>query len=183
MLFTTGLALAIGAAIGLVTGGRWQHLGDHQFLAWWLVVVGLALPIAMDHVDLGAFGTALVLLGDAALLFFCALNSHLIGLGIVAVGVTANALVIGLNGGMPVRPAAVVAAHLARPANVPLLGYGHRHHRERPTDRLVFLADTIPIPELHEVVSFGDLILAIGVADAAAHLTHARRGRRVVPRT
>lgn len=183
MLFTTGLALAIGAAIGLVTGGRWQNLAGHQVVAWWLVVVGLALPLAMDRVDLGALGTAVVLVGDAALLVFCALNSQLIGLGIVAVGVAANAVVIGVNGAMPVRPGAVVAAQLASPATEPRLGYGHRHRRERPSDRLVFLADTIPVPELHEVVSFGDLILAVGVADAAAHLTHAGRRRSVAPRS
>ena len=86
-----------------------------------------------------------------------------------------------LNGGMPVRPSAVVAAHLASPLTEPLLGYGHRHHRERPGDRLAFLADIIPIPEFHEVVSFGDLILAVGVADTAAHLTHAGRRRVRVP--
>jgi len=177
MLFTTGLALAIGAVIGLITGGRWQHVADHQVTAWWLVIIGLALLVAMDHLALGGAGTALVLLGDAALLVFCAMNPQLIGLGIVAVGVAANALVIGMNGGMPVRPSAVVAAQLASPLTEPRLGYGHRHHRQRPGDRLTFLADTIPIPELHQVVSFGDLILAVGVADAAAHLTHASRRR------
>jgi hypothetical protein len=93
-----------------------------------------------------------------------------VGIGVVVIGVAANALVIGINDGMPVRPSAVVAAHITSRADEPLLGYGFRHHREGPGDQLRPLADIIPIPPFRQVVSFGDLILAIGVAATVAHL-------------
>jgi Family of unknown function (DUF5317) len=178
MFYVTALALVIGAAVGLAFGGRPRYIGRHQLRAWWLVVVGFGLQVATDHLDLGLFGTVVVLIGAASLLTFAALNPHLVGIGVVAVGVAANALVIGVNDGMPVRPRAVVAAHVATGAEEPALAYGYRHHRETRRDRLVPLADIIPIAAFHEVVSFGDLILAVGVAATVAHLLLPGRRRR-----
>lgn len=174
MAFTV-LALAVGTAIGLASGGRFRYLPDHRIRAWWLLPVGFGLQFATDHLALGRLGTPLVLVGSAALLTFAAHNRHLVGMGIVAIGVAANALVIASNGGMPVRPDAVVAAGIARRSTEPFISYGARHHREGPSDHLDFLADIIPIPALHEVASFGDVILAVGGADVVAHLLRPKR--------
>ncbi len=176
MLYVTGLALVTGAVIGWASGGRLRFIARHRIRAWWLVVLGFGLQVAADHLDVGRLGTAIVVGGAVALLTFAALNPTLVGIGVVAVGVAANALVIGINDGMPVRPRAVVAAHIATTAQVPTLDYGYRHHQEGPTDRLQVLDDRIPLAPFHEVVSFGDLILAVGVAATVAHLT------RPVPR-
>jgi hypothetical protein len=170
MLIVAGLALVLGAAVGLARGGRPGNIGHHRLRAWWLVVVGFGLQAAADRLDLGSLATVAVLLGATSLLAFAALNPHLVGIGVVAVGVAANALVIGLDNGMPVRPSAVVKAHIASAADESALSYGYRHHRQGGGDRLVWFADIIPIPAFHEVVSFGDLILAVGVATAVAHL-------------
>ncbi len=170
MFYVTGLALVAGAVIGLATGGRLRFLGRHHLRAWWLVMVGFGLQLATDHLKVAGLGTAMVLAGAAALLAFAALNPTLVGIGVVAVGVAANALVIGLNDGMPVRPKSVVAAHIATRDEEPTLDYGFRHHAEGPSDQLRVLGDIIPLPQFHEVVSFGDLILALGVAATIAHL-------------
>ena len=64
------------------------------------------------------------------------------------------------------------------------LHLGAKRHLERSGDRLTVLGDTIPIRPLHEVASFGDLILAMGVGDLAfrllrpAGLRRQRRSRR-----
>jgi Family of unknown function (DUF5317) len=170
MLYVTGLALLAGVGIGLASGGRFRFLAERGLRAPWLVVLGFGLQYATDHLKVGRLGTALVLGGAVSLLAFAALNPTLIGIGVVALGVAANALVIGANDGMPVRPGAVVAAHIATLAEEPLLDYGSRHHREGPGDRLRPLGDIIPIPLFREVVSFGDLILAFGVTATLAHL-------------
>jgi hypothetical protein len=170
MFYVTGLALVTGVVIGLVSGGRPRNLARHRMRAWWLVLVGFGLQVATDRFDLGAWGTATVLAGAGALLLFAALNVNLVGIGVVAVGVAANALVIGVNGGMPVRPQAVVAAHIATAEEEPALGYGGRHHRETSRDQIRPLADIIPLPPFREVVSFGDLIIATGVAATIARL-------------
>ena len=170
MFYVTALALIIGVVVGLARGGRPRNMGLHRLRAWWLVVIGIAAQVAADHVATASLGTVAVLAGAASLLAFASLNPHLVGIGVVAIGVAANALVIGINDGMPVRPSAVVAAHITSRADEPLLGYGFRHHREGPGDQLRPLADIIPIPAFRQVVSFGDLILAMGVAATVAHL-------------
>jgi hypothetical protein len=170
MFYVTGLALVAGAVIGLAAGGRPRFLAQHRLRAWWLVLLGFGLQVATDHFDVGWWGPALVLVGAAALLAFAALNPNLVGIGVVAIGVAANALVIGLNGGMPVRPRAVLVAHIATATQEPTLNYGPRHHRQGASDHLTALADIIPLAAFHEVVSFGDLILAVGVAATMARL-------------
>jgi hypothetical protein len=170
MLYLTGLALVAGVVIGLASGGRFRFLAQRRVRGTWLVVLGFGLQYATDHLKVGPLGTVMVLAGTVALLAFAAVNPTLVGIGVVALGVAANALVISVDGGMPVRANAVVAAHLATRAQEPTLGYGYRHHREGPGDSLTPLADIIPIPAFREVVSFGDLILAVGVAATLARL-------------
>jgi hypothetical protein len=189
MFFVTGLALVAGAVIGLARGGRLRYLGRRRLRSWWLVLVGFGLQTATDHLRVDGLGTAMVLAGAAALLAFAALNPTLVGIGVVACGVAANALVIGLNDGMPVRPSSVVAAHIATQEEVPTLSYGYRHHAEGSSDKVPVLGDIIPLPIFREVVSFGDLILALGVAATIVNLARpgprhsARPGPpRVVPR-
>jgi len=174
----TALALAIGTVFGFVRGGRLRYIADHQVRGWWLVMAGFGLQIVPDRVDLGGLGTPMLLVGYGCLLVFAAMNWRLVGMGVAFVGLAANALVIGLNDGMPVRPSAVVAAKISDRAGLERINYGRRHHEERPTDRLTDLGDIIPVSQLHEVVSFGDLILAVGVADVASNLLRPRRRRR-----
>jgi hypothetical protein len=178
MVFTL-LALLAGVTIGLVTGGRPRNLTDHHVLGWWLLLPGFAFQMVANQISLHTLGTAILLVGYGLLLTFVAVNRGLIGIFIVAVGLAANALVIGLNGGMPVRSSAVVSAGIADQAGVTAVNYGHRHHLETNSDVLPWLGDIIPLPTLHQVISFGDLILAVGVTDVAAHLLHRRPGRPV----
>lgn len=180
MLYVTGLALVAGVVVGLAFGGRPGFIAQHRLHQWWLVVVGFGLQAVADRVHQVTLGTALVLVGAVALLAFAGLNRRLVGIGVVAVGVASNALVIGLNDGMPVHPAAVVSAQIASPGQLPVLNYGFRHRQERPTDKLRLLDDRIPLAPFHEVLSIGDLILAVGVAVTVSHLLrrrplHARR--------
>lgn len=170
MFLVTGVALVAGAIVGLAMGGRFRFLPQRRIRAAWLVAVGFGLQYATDHLKVGRLGTPMVLAGAAALLLFAAANPHLVGIGVVAVGVAANAIVITVDDGMPVRPGAVVAAHIATRAQEPFLTYGLRHHREGPDDTIRPLGDIIPLPLFHEVVSVGDLILAFGVASTLAHL-------------
>jgi hypothetical protein len=174
MAFTV-LALVVGAALGLCSGGRIRNVAGHPIRAWWLLIGGVGLLAALGHVSAGSVGALGMLAGNCFLLAFAAMNRTLVGIGIIAVGLAANALVIGLNGGMPVRPQAVVAAHIADRQGLADVAYGNRHHREHPGDKLRWLGDIIPVREFHEVLSFGDIVLAIGVADVIAHLLHPRR--------
>jgi Family of unknown function (DUF5317) len=180
MTITVGALLA-GVAIGLLTGGRPRNVATHHLTATWLLVVGVLLHLASGRLDLGPVGTICLLAGYGCLLVFAALNQTLVGMGIVALGLAANALVIAANGAMPVRPDAVVAAHITDRGGLARLNYGRLHHRESSRDRLRPLGDIIPAPGAREVVSFGDLILAVGTVDLVVHLLHPRHRRRRRP--
>jgi hypothetical protein len=92
--------------------------------------------------------------GYALLAGFALLNHRHAGLVLVAAGLLANLLVIGVDGGMPVR---------GLPAGVPVDGL---HHGLSAGDSLTGLSDTVRLAPLHEIVSPGDLLVALGGAVA-----------------
>jgi hypothetical protein len=177
MAFTV-LALVVGAAIGHLAGGRLRHVTGHPLRAWSLLVAGFLLQAAAARLDLGAIGAVALFASYVCLLAFALVNWALIGMGVVVVGLAANGLVILVNGGMPVRGRAVVAAHIAAESQLFGVDYGRLHHREGSGDKFRSLGDIVPVPQIHQVLSFGDLVLAVGVADVVVHLFRPRRRQR-----
>ncbi|MEY2459083.1 MAG: hypothetical protein QOG30_913, partial [Acidimicrobiaceae bacterium] len=78
------------------------------------------------------------------------------------------------NGGMPVSARALVAAKIVNADEVAHVELRGARHLESPFDAITVLGDIIPMRR--QVVSFGDLIIAVATADVVAHL--ARRQRR-----
>ena len=174
MRFTI-VTVICGLLLGVAAGGRFRFVADHPIRAAGMLIAGLALQGVSTIVDFGSFTIATLLASYFLLLCFTAANIRLVGMAIVTVGLAANFGVIGLNGGMPVRARAITAARIASASDVPALPYGQKRHLERRSDRLTVLADIIPVPQLHEVLSFGDLVLGLGVADVLFHLLRPRK--------
>lgn len=179
----TTLALVVGLALGLAAGGRLRRLGRWPVRGSALLVAGVAAQLLAVLLGGRAALTAL-LCGYGLLLAFALANLSRAGMGLVVLGLGLNALVIAADGGMPVRGRAAVAAGVATPVQVARLAHpgpylrplaGSRHHLARSSDHLLALSDTVPLRPLREVVSFGDLVLALGVADVAVHLVEPRR--------
>jgi hypothetical protein len=171
-------AVAVGLALGLVVGGRPRFVADHTIRGMALLVAGLLLQALATLVNLGGAANLAILGSYGLLVAFAVANVRLVGMAIVTLGLVANFAVIAVNGGMPVRAQSIVSAGAA-PSEVPHLHYGTKRHLERPSDRLTFLADVVPVRPLHEVVSFGDLVMAVGVADVLFHLLQRRKGQAV----
>ena len=56
-----------------------------------------------------------------------------------------------------------------------------KHHPQQPDDKLRVLSDIIVLKEPYDtVLSFGDLILAVGLCDVAYHASRKRKVRRRV---
>ncbi len=171
------IAVAIGLVVGLLTGGRLRHLARHRFRWWLLLPAGIALQALGTRLDL-AIGFELVVASYACLALFGLRNLHMAGMVIVVLGLVMNLVPIVANGGMPVRPSAVVAAGVATWDEVHQLELGGKHHLERPTDEWMILADIIPVPPLREVLSFGDLVLSAGIANVLVGLMRPPPGYR-----
>jgi hypothetical protein len=149
MRFTT-VALVVGVAIGLLTGGSLNNLARRPFRWWPVLAAGVVL-------QLPDWPGALAL-SYALLVAFALANVRIPGFGLLAVGLALNALVVIANHGMPVHdPAGAVRADRGK------------HHIETPADRLTPLDDRLDTP-LGEVLSFGDVVLAVGLVTAMASL-------------
>jgi hypothetical protein len=128
MRFTT-VAVAVGLVVGLVTGGRLGNVGWRRLHALPLLAAGAALQLVhsaaglvLSYLCLGAFALA---------------NLPIVGMGVVTIGLALNALVVTVNGGMPVRRGALEAAGVVGPGEVAV--YEGKRHLEAPADRLRFL--------------------------------------------
>lgn len=172
-LFVT-LALALG--IALVSGGRLHNIAAIQLRRPSILAAAVGIQLALEvlHPTRGTPGrlaSVLLVVSYILLLVFCAANLRLRGLAVVAVGIALNGAVITLNGGMPIRaPAAAVEATT-------------KHHAERPSDRLTFLGDIILVPALRQSLSFGDLIMLVGLVDVLFHCSRNPATRRRVSST
>src|SRR3546814_9897214 len=119
-----------------------------------------------------AVGASLVSLLAVALA-----NPHITGIAVVGLGLLVNLAALVANNGMPVRPAALVEAGLATEDELPTLTVDPPRHLETSADRFAVLGDVLPLAPLNEVVSFGDLIVVAGAADAVRELARRRRQR------
>lgn len=167
------VAIAVGVLVGIVRGGRFANLGEAAFRVWPLLVLGVVVQGAAAFTGDGA--VPVILVSYLLLLAFCASNLAHAGMGVVSVGITLNLVVIAVNGGMPVRQDAIVAAGIAEHEEVADLDFGAKRHLETGDDRLMFLGDIVPVPLAREVLSFGDLAMSVGVAAVLANLLRVRQ--------
>ena len=85
------------------------------------------------------------------------------GLGLIGAGVVLNAIVMALNGGMPVSQFALAAAGFPKTMNV-AEGHFYKHIAMTDLTRLRMLGDIIPFHLARTVLSPGDLLMLMGIA-------------------
>lgn len=166
-------AIAIGAALLVVplTAGTFQRLLGLRLHRAWMLLAGLGLQVLLEvapiprarYDDLGF----VLLLGSYVLVLgFGLSNLRVLGMGVVMIGIALNAFVIALNGGMPYR----APAGMPRETTV-------KHRPERRGDLLPVLGDRIALGAPFDVsISFGDLVVAVGLVDLCYR--NSRRSRR-----
>jgi hypothetical protein len=165
------VAIAVAIVVVPVTNGSITRLAEVRFRRAWLLVLGLALQLLLDVVDVPKaryedVGVAVVLVSYLALLGFCASNLRTRGIELIGIGIALNAIVIALNLGMPYK----VADGLPRETTV-------RHRPTRHRDVAVFLSDQIVIGDpIDAAISAGDIVLAVGIVELA--YLGSRRPRR-----
>lgn len=175
------LAVIVGVALGFLTGGRVQFIGQRAFSAWGLLVLGAVLQVAAQA-GAGGERSYLLVAGSFALLaMFAAANLRFIGMGVVLGGLLLNVATIAVNQGMPVEERAIIAAGIAKsPAEVATLDFKAKRHLMTKDDTLYWLSDILPARVLGvgQVLSIGDLVMSMGVADVLANLLHPFPRRR-----
>jgi hypothetical protein len=166
------VALVVALVLVPITGGSYKRLARLEFEAPWLLFAGLGIQIVISATSLvpasraDDVGFALLLASYVLILAFGVLNLRVTGMTVITIGIALNVLVIALNQGMPY--VAPQGSNLETTV---------KHRPERENDVLTVLDDHIDVPgPLGESVSYGDLIIAVGIVDLA--FRGSRRARR-----
>lgn len=179
-MWLLALTLVVAALIVVVTRGSWSRLfhlpirGSLFFIAGLLLQGALGIvEFAPDRVETTGYG--LLMLSYALLLTFCLINLPLRGMGVIALGIALNTLVIGLNLGMPTRAVGLDAEgnRIEKPIEQTV-----KYRPASDDDLLGFLGDEILLPEPFDaLISIGDIVLAIGICELAYFGSRTRRRR------
>ncbi len=176
------IVIIVAPLIPAVTRGSYTRLLDVSWRFRSLLFAGLAIQITLEYVTIPRahwhdWGFGLLVASYVLILAFAARNLVLRGMGIVLIGIACNALVITLNQGMPVKFPPEWRDKPWAQATV-------KHHPTQPDDKLHFLSDIIIVKGPFDLVmSFGDLILVVGLCDVAYHASRKLkpRGARSIP--
>lgn len=140
-----------------VSRGSYKKLLSTKIVHWWTlipVLVGhLLISFApIDKAQYDTIGLGLLLMTYIFLFGFCVANLDLKGMWIVLVGIACNAMVIGLNKGMPVTNS---GGYVAKETI--------KHQPATSSDLLPWLSDIIPINFASIAISIGDIIFGVGL--------------------
>lgn len=170
------VAVLVGAAAGLLRTPSGAHALRPEIhrVGWLAVAAALNAMAVLLSGDLAtaAFAASLVVLAG-----FAAVNRHVTGVAVVGVGLLLNLAAVGIHGAMPVRPEALARAGVIDAPDDADARIDAPRRVERDGDLVPVLGDVLPVPVTREVLSFGDLLIAVGVADAVRALTRRRRSR------
>lgn len=150
--------LGVAALVGRLRGGRLKNLAGIHARAWWLLLIGLAMQTVAAYLppDRRTLAVGLLLGSYLPILLMVGINRNETGMWIAGIGIVMNFIVISLNGGMPVLPAAIEIAGGSITAEI-----AGKHVLLDASTVVPFLGDIIPLPG--SVISLGDVFLAIGL--------------------
>lgn len=172
------VAVVVGGSVGLLRAPTGAHTSRPVVRRTWLVGLGAVLYAAALLLD-GGIATLVMAASLTALIAAASANRHLTGVVVVGLGLLLNLTALVLNNGMPVRQIALERAGVVAAGEVPTLGGAQ--HLETRSDAFGVLGDVLPISLTREVLSFGDLIVILGAADAVRELAR-RQSRPWTPR-
>jgi hypothetical protein len=179
------LILLVGAVVlARATGGSWAAFGGLPIKARRLVVLAVVSQLVGSGLaqltNLPGFYPAGLALSALAALAFCLRNIRLAGVPLLTLGLLSNAMVVTLNGAMPVSVDAAARANV--PINAIAQGDDARHSIAGRGTTLRMLGDDIPLPVplRPEVVSPGDALIAAGIGEFVLLGMRPRR-RRTAP--
>jgi len=166
-VITIAIVGGVALVVVLVTRGSFSQLFRLPIQSIWMVAVALAIQILLAFVEIPAnrlddLGFGLVMASYAFLLAFCFVNLRISMMWVIGLGIALNALVIGLNQGMPTRDNEVTTRS-GRTIEEPIERTA-KHRPESGDDLLPFLGDRLQVPyPVDEVISIGDVVIGLGI--------------------
>ncbi|MEP7113055.1 MAG: DUF5317 family protein [Ilumatobacteraceae bacterium] len=162
--------------IGLIAGWVRPRCGRYgQPRAVGVVFVAAVAQVVALRLS-GVAHAAFVAIGVAMGAAWIALQRRHVASVMLGLGAGLNVVVIAANGGMPVDPGAL--ARVGR-ANVDVAkGFLYKHVPMTTDTRWSWLADRIPVPLQRNVISVGDVVMALAICLWVADSVGSARWRR-----
>jgi hypothetical protein len=165
-------AVGVGVLLGLLAGGSVRGLSRLTLRFESVLLAVLVAQLLLPFLRLQGRAAALafwVWLGTFPVLIAIAVaNRRVPGMPVIAAGLVCNAIVIAVNGAMPVAPLAAAATGSA----IPAIATGDFVHAVAGSaTRLTWLGDVLPVPGppgWRALASPGDVLLAVGAAVVVA---------------
>lgn len=172
------VAVVAGAVVGACRRPLGAHLDTPRLQLPGLAVAAFAVQAVGALAGLPAEGWLLAL-SLGLLTVFARWNLHLVGMGVLMVGLGLNTLAVAIHGAMPVRATALLRSGAAAPGTLADVDLGFGRRFERTSDLAPWLGDALPAGWFGAAMSFGDLIALAGIAAVSGELVrYARRGSR-----
>lgn len=169
------VAAAVGAAIGLLRRPYGAHLAPPRLVLPAVALVAVGLQVTLGWFDPDVQGMVLGF-SLALLTGFGLVNLHVVGMGVLTIGLALNMAVVLIHGAMPVRVEALVESGAVEADELADTDPGAGRRFERDDDVVPVLGDAIPVSVFGAAMSFGDLIVLAGIGSVTGDLTrHARR--------
>lgn len=161
------LSLLTGAAVGRIRGGRLAGIVDARIKAKGLLVAGIGASLILNVLEpsVPMFWLTIAML---SFLGFAAANLTLTGMIVLTIGMVLNLFPVLANGAVPVSELALQSVGVVDAAGSAVID-GPRESTATAT-RLAFLGDVIPVPVVNRVVSIGDLVVLVALADLTMNL-------------
>lgn len=157
-------AIVVAIVIGYILRGSLRNFSGARIRWPLLALAGLTLQLWPVSATNSALGFGLLMASFGLLFAFGVLNIRNPGFSLIVVGLCMNALVIGVNHGMPVQREALIRSGQGSTLKLLAEEGGAKHHLAGPNDNLMFLGDVIPVPmPIGQVVSLGDVATYAGV--------------------
>ena len=172
------LAAIIGLIAGVIRRGDFPTILNTQIYHPEFLVSSAICAFFVSVTDIDSDGVIafVALVGAFA---FTIMNLHLVGMVILSIGLALNLFVFIINFETPVRPDALVEAQIVTAEElergVTISGHVEAADEDSVLD---FLGDTFPIRWGEQVVSIGDLIFLVGLANVTGNLMLGNQRRR-----
>jgi len=162
------LAITIGLGIGFARRGRLSAVGGLNIASAPLLGIAVVMGLAVDQLPLPAPSVWAAVALSAALAF-AVRNLMVVGMAVVGIGITANLIPIIVNGATPVRADALVEAGMIAASEVDRVTVSGPRLLATSDTAFAWLGDTLPLGLADQVISFGDLIILVGLIDVIAN--------------
>jgi hypothetical protein len=164
--------VVIGVIVGVIRP-RESRFGLPRAIG---LVCAAAIAQVVGGVASGWVHAVLQLTSLAFGLVWLALQRRHLAQLLLAVGFGLNLVVIVANGGMPVDPRALAA--VGRGGTDVADGFLYEHVAMTRTTRLAWLGDRLPVPIQGNVISLGDVVLAVAIGLWVADVVGGWRANR-----